>query len=103
MLHMQQRRRFSNRSCQNISLRFWFAGVPKAMLGATVVRDKARPEWPANSNYFDPIAAAVAGAVAGAGVGGTAAAAATVQVAMQPPMEYRQLAEACWAHDPQDR
>lgn len=67
------------------------AGVAKAMLGAAVVRDKARPEWPTSSSYtkhhglypLDP-------------PGGK-------DDFLQPPQAYRQLAEQCWAHEPHDR
>jgi hypothetical protein len=63
------------------------------MLGAAVVRDHARPEWPEGSSVMQAVAAAAAAATA---------ADAPVHEAL-PPLPYRQLAEACWAREPQDR
>ncbi|KAF8061104.1 BAK1 [Scenedesmus sp. PABB004] len=72
-----------------------FADVPKAMLGAAVVRDRARPEWPEGGRGLALAAAVAAAAVAAAGL--------APGQELRPPISYRQLAEACWAHEPQDR
>lgn len=71
------------------------ADVPKAMLGAAVVRDAARPDWPEGSSCMQAAAfAAVAAAAAGLPGGADLE---------HPPMHYRQLTEACWAQNPADR
>lgn len=70
------------------------ADIPKAMLGAAVVRDQARPEWPESSS--------LGGAVALTAAAAAAAGEADAQY-VYPALAYRQLTEACWAHDPADR
>jgi hypothetical protein len=91
--------------------------VPKWLLGAAVLRDRSRPAWPAA--WHDAAAAAVAATRAGpqadaaaardraaassAGSSGGPAAAEPAAAGLTPPLEYRQLAEACWAHEAQDR
>jgi len=65
--------------------------VPKALLGAAVLRDRARPEWPDESSTVNAVAAAAA-----------AAAGAPVHEVM-PPQAYRQLTHSCWAHEARDR
>lgn len=74
-------------------LPLFLSDVPKVMLGAAVVRDHARPEWPEGSSVMHAVAAAAAAA---------AAADAAVHETL-PPLAFRQLAEECWAHEPQDR
>ncbi|WIA33945.1 hypothetical protein OEZ86_007040 [Tetradesmus obliquus] len=82
-----------------------FADVPKALLGAAVVRDGLRPAWPSNSNSSSSSSSEAAAA-------GTSSASAAQQqqqlfgnmaAELAPPLEYRRLAEACWQHEPQDR
>eukprot|EP00879_Flechtneria_rotunda_P004605 GHRR01004861.1.p1 GENE.GHRR01004861.1~~GHRR01004861.1.p1 ORF type:complete len:266 (+),score=124.60 GHRR01004861.1:860-1657(+) len=70
------------------------ADVPKAMLGATVVRDRARPEWPEGNSMFQAVAAAAAAA---------SDADDSTSLDVVPRMAYRELAEACWAHEPRNR
>ncbi|KAF6261882.1 hypothetical protein COO60DRAFT_712878 [Scenedesmus sp. NREL 46B-D3] len=73
-----------------------FSEVPRVMLGAAVVRDAARPEWPEGSS----VAHAAAFAAAAAAAAGLPCAAADDA---HPPQHYRRLTEACWAQDPADR
>ncbi|WIA23479.1 hypothetical protein OEZ85_000224 [Tetradesmus obliquus] len=72
-----------------------FSDVPKAMLGAAVVRDAARPEWPEGSSCMHAAAFAAAAAAAVGLLGGADF--------VHPPSHYRQLTEACWAQNPADR
>lgn len=65
------------------------------MLGAAVVRDKARPEWPDGSSA-NQVVALVAATAAAAGTS-------TSGPDLLPPLAYRQLTEACWAHEAKDR
>jgi hypothetical protein len=65
--------------------------VPKALVAAVVLRDQARPEWPDSSSMINLVVSAAA-----------AAAGATAHEGM-PPMAYRELAAACWAHEARDR
>eukprot|EP00878_Enallax_costatus_P011777 GHUV01012293.1.p1 GENE.GHUV01012293.1~~GHUV01012293.1.p1 ORF type:complete len:661 (+),score=240.23 GHUV01012293.1:500-2482(+) len=74
-----------------------FAGVAKAMLGATVVRDRARPEWPSSNGHWNPVAFTAAAMSCDGGR------APCISADVQPPIGYRKLTEACWAHEPQDR
>ena len=67
------------------------ADVPKALVAAVVLRDQARPEWPDSSSMINLVVSAAA-----------AAAGATAHEGM-PPMAYRELAAACWAHEARDR
>lgn len=64
--------------------------MPKALVAAVVLRDQARPEWPDSSTINLVVAAA-------------AAAAGAVAHEATPPMAYRELAGACWAHEARDR
>jgi serine/threonine protein kinase len=70
------------------------ADVPKALVGAAILRDQARPEWPDGSSMFNMMNIVAAAAAGAAG--------AAAHEAM-PPTAYRQLAEACWAHEARDR
>lgn len=67
------------------------ADVPKALVGAAILRDQARPEWPDSSSTVRAVVTAAA-AVAGASAHEAS-----------PPMAYRELANACWAHEARDR
>ncbi|KAF6252064.1 hypothetical protein COO60DRAFT_1673833 [Scenedesmus sp. NREL 46B-D3] len=77
-----------------------FEDVPKVLLGAAVVRDRLRPAW------LGTEASSSSGGFPGAttcqqqqqGVPGADDAG-----ELQPPLGFRRLAEACWAHQPQDR
>ena len=74
------------------ALPLWYAAdVPKALVGAAILRDQARPEWPDSSSTVRAVVAAAA-AVAGAAAHEAS-----------PPMAYRELANACWAHEARDR
>jgi hypothetical protein len=91
-----------------LTLRPSAADIPKALLGAAIVRDRVRPAWPgtASSSCGYPGATTWCqqqqqqqrlqqqqGWDADADSGDD----------VQPPRGFRQLAEACWAHEPQDR
>lgn len=77
-----------------------FADVPKFLLAAAVLRDKARPEWPAGSSSSAFLAAALAAAGPVEHSDGSSS---VLVPELTPPMAYRRLAEACWAQEPQDR
>jgi hypothetical protein len=70
------------------------ADVPKALVGAAILRDQARPEWPDGSSNFNMMNMVAAAAAAAAG--------AAAHEAM-PPTAYRQLTEACWSNEARDR
>jgi hypothetical protein len=67
------------------------ADVPKALVGAAILRDKARPEWPDGSSMSNMVTAAAA-----------AAAGAEAHECM-PPTAYRELTAACWDHEARAR
>lgn len=67
------------------------ADVPKALVGAAILRDKARPEWPDGSSMCVMVTAAAA-----------AAAGAEADECM-PPTAYRELTAACWDHEARAR
>lgn len=67
------------------------ADVPKALVGAAILRDKARPEWPDGSSMSALVTAAAA-----------AAAGADAHEYM-PPTAYRELTAACWDHEARAR
>lgn len=73
------------------------AGVAKPMLGALVVRDRARPQWPSSSGHWNPLA------LTAAALSGDEGGALSVATDVHPPIGYRQLTEACWAQEAQDR
>jgi hypothetical protein len=77
------------------------ADIPKALLGAAVVRDGVRPIWPGSSSGNVAAAGTAATSSTPASQGDAAAAAPPAE--LFPPAEYRRLAEACWQHEPQDR
>lgn len=68
-----------------------FSDVPKALVGAAILRDRARPEWPDGSSTMNAVVAAAA------------AAAGTNVNEVMPPAAYRELVAACWAHEARDR
>jgi hypothetical protein len=87
---------------------FMLADIPKALLGAAIIRDRVRPAWPGTASSSCGYPGATTwhqqqqqqqqrqqqqGLDAEVGSDDD----------VQPPREFRRLAEACWAHEPQDR